>query len=112
MKPTQFESQTRRSADYRFLIFAPGVVENVTVPDWLRRDPHILDVGITAQPGDTIHPLRSTSDRAGFLVSTGETLDEAVQRADRACREILVRYTNGAANHAAELLEFQEFTHS
>src|SRR4051794_27791535 len=44
MKPTQFESQTRRSADYRFLIFAPGVVENVTVPDWLRRDPHILDV--------------------------------------------------------------------
>jgi biotin carboxylase len=112
MKPTQFEPQAWRAADYRFLIFPPGLVENITLPDWLRGDPQILDVGITLQAGDTIHPLRSTSDRAGFLVSTSETFDEAMQRADRGCREILVRYKDGVMRHAAELLEFQEFTHS
>jgi len=112
MKPTQFKPHARRAADYRFVILPPGMVEDVTVPEWLRRDPHILDIGLTVQPGDTIHALHSTSDRAGFLVSIGETLDEAVQRADRGCREILVRYKAGITHHAAELLEFQEFMHS
>jgi hypothetical protein len=64
------------------------------------------------QPGDEIRPLRSTSERAGFLVAVGETLSEAVERADRGCREILIRYVDGATRHAAELVEFRELAHS
>jgi hypothetical protein len=55
--------------------------------------------------------LRSTSDRAGFLVSTGDSLEEAVERANHACREILLRYEDGTTGHASELLEFQELAH-
>ena len=56
--------------------------------------------------------MRSTSDRAGFLVAVGETLPEAVERADRGCREILIRYADGTTRHAAELVEFRELAHS
>lgn len=112
MPPSQFMPSQRRGADYRFLIFVPGSVREVTIPDSVRRDPHIVDVGITIPPGEKIRALRSTSDRAGFLVSTADTLEEAVERADEACRNIIVRYEDGTTAHASELLEFQELAHS
>jgi biotin carboxylase len=112
MPPSQLEPSQRRGADYRFLIFAPGVVKEVTIPDAVRRDPQIVDVGITIQPGEMLHALRSTSDRAGFLVSTGDTLQEAVERANDACRKIVVHYEDGTIVHASDLLDFQELAHS
>ena len=112
MAPSLLETNSRRGADYRFLIFAPGVVESVSIPESVLRGRQFLDVGVTVRAGDEIHPLQSTSDRAGFLVATGETLEEAAECADRGCREILVRYKDGTARHAYELPEFRELTHS
>ncbi len=56
--------------------------------------------------------MRSTSERAGFLVAIGETLPDAVERADRGCREISIHYADGTTRHAAELVEFRELAHS
>jgi biotin carboxylase len=112
LPPSQFEPMLRRGADYRFLVFPPGIVERVRVPETLAVDGRLLDVGVTTQPGDEIRPLRSTSDRAGFLVAVGETLPEAVERADRGCREISIHYADGSTRHAAELVEFRELAHS
>jgi biotin carboxylase len=112
MPPNQFTRTSRRGADYRFLVFPPGVVERIEIPQTLVADGSVLDVGVTVQPGDEIRPLRSTSERAGFLVAVGETLQEAVARADRGCREILIRYADGTTRHAAELVEFRELAHS
>ena len=110
--PIGFEPKGCCGSDYRFLIFAPGVVESFTIPDALVHDPNILDVGVTIRPGDILHPLRSTSDRAGFLVATGKTLDEAVEIADRGCRQITARYQDGTTRHASELHDFRELAHS
>ena len=112
MSPSQFEPMHRRGADYRFLVFAPGVVKGIEIPDSLVQDCAVLDVGVTVQPGDEIRQLHNTSDRAGFLVATGETLQEAVERADRGCRQISIQYVDGSTRHAAELLEFRELAHS
>jgi biotin carboxylase len=112
MPPSQFAPTYRRGADYRFLVFPPGVVQRIDIPETLIADSKILDVGVTVQPGDEIRPLRSTSERAGFLVAVGETLQEAVARADRGCREILIRYDDGTTRHAAEIVEFRELAHS
>jgi len=109
--PRQFVPTSRRGADYRFLVFPPGIVEAIDILDKFDSDGTVLDVGVTVQAGDEIRPLRSTSERAGFLVAVGETLQQAVARADRGCREILIRYTDGSTRHAAELLEFQELAH-
>jgi len=108
MPPSQFTPAHHRGADYRFLIFAPGRVKRVEIPERLATDDNILDVGITVQPGDEIRSLRSTSERSGFLVATGETLQEAAANADRGCREISIEYADGTVRHAAELVEFRE----
>ena len=110
--PNQFVPKFRRGADYRFLVFAPGVVQRVEIPETLVADNGVLDVGVTVRPGDEIRPLRSTSERAGFLVAVGETLQNAVERADRGCREISIHYADGTARHASELPEFRELTRS
>jgi biotin carboxylase len=112
ISPSQFEPMHRRGADYRFLVFAPGIVREVEIPEALVANDDILDVGVTVQPGDEIRQLRSTSERVGFLVATGETLQEAVERADRGCHEISIRYADGTTRHASELVEFRELAHS
>jgi biotin carboxylase len=110
--PSQFEPTHRRGADYRFLVFPPGIVERVEIPETLTTKKGLLDVGVTVRSGDEIRALRSTSERAGFLVAVGETLPEAVERADCGCREISIHYADGSMHHAAELVEFRELAHS
>ncbi len=111
MAPLQFTPTATRGADYRFLVFPPGIVENIYIPGTFADDKSILDVAVTVQPGTTIGPLHSTSDRAGFLVTLGKNLEEAVACADRGCRQISIRYSDGTMRHAAELLVFHELTH-
>ncbi len=111
MPPSQFVPTHRRGADYRFLIFAPGPVQGIVVPDSVSGK-GVLDVGLTVRPGDEIRPLRSTSERAGFVVALGDTVEEAAELADRKCREILVQYADGSTRHASELVEFREMAHS
>ena len=112
LSPIQFVPASRRGADYRFLVFASGRVQGFEVPEALAADPGILDVGVTLRAGDELRRLRSTSERAGFLVAVGETLQEAADRADRGCRGISIRYADGTVRHASELGEFQELAHS
>lgn len=111
MSPRQFAPTRERGADYRFLVFPPGRVNRIVMPDVVGRE-GILDVGVTVQPGDEIRPLRSTAERAGFLVALGETLGDAAEIADRGCREIAIQYSDGTVKHAAELVEFQALAHS
>jgi biotin carboxylase len=112
MRPSRFTPLHERGADYRFLIFAPGRVERVNIPERLATNHNILDVGVTVQPGEEIRPLRSTSERSGFLVATGETLQAAAENADRGCREISIEYADGTIRHASELVAFRELAHS
>ena len=108
MAPNRFLLTQRQGADYRFLVFSPGVVENISIPQAMIDDPAILDVGVTVQAGDEIGELCTTADRAGFIVSLADTLDNAVVRADRGCREISIEYSDGTHEHARELHEFNE----
>jgi biotin carboxylase len=112
MSPSQFEPIYHHGADYRFLVFPPGVVKQVHIPETLAAAPGVLDAGVTVQAGDQIRPLHSTSERSGFLVATGETLQQAVERADRGCREISIDYEDGTTHHASQLAEFRELAHS
>ena len=112
VSPTQFSPLYSRGAEYRFLVFEQGMVDGIELPDSLLDNAGVLDVGMTVQPGQMIAPLRNTSDRSGFLVTIGRTLEEAATRADEICRQISIRYCDGSVHHAMELATFQEFAHS
>jgi hypothetical protein len=55
----------------------------------------VLDADVTARPGDTILPLQTTSDRAGFLAVIGENRKAAVRAADWVCGQVTLTYADG-----------------
>lgn len=103
--PSNFLPVRRQGADYRFIIFPPGRVASVCIPEEVFRHPGILDVGVTVQAGDEIQAVRSTSDRAGFVVTTARDAAEAAELADWACERIAVQYETGEVSCAMSLQE-------
>jgi biotin carboxylase len=104
----QFRPLRRSGADYRFLIFPPGKACHFEIPDAVRRCPEVLDVEILLKPGDDIHGVRTTTDRAGFVVTRGRDRASAVEVADWACKQISVTYEDGSVSSALPMTAFQE----
>jgi hypothetical protein len=95
MSPSQIEPTSSQGAEYRFLSFSPGTVAEIMLPDSLQEDPNIFDADLTVRVGDQIGPLRTTVDRAGFVVALGKSWEEAKMHADRACEQIAIRFRSG-----------------
>jgi biotin carboxylase len=90
----------RRGAEYRFLTFPPGTLAEAIIPEEVRAHPAVVDVDILVPPGGTLRDVQTGSDRAGFVVTIGETRDDAVRVADWAAGEIRVRYADGEVRRA------------
>jgi biotin carboxylase len=69
----------------RFLVAPPGVLESVEVPEGLEG---VEQVRIYREPGYVLTPLRRGSDRAGAVLVTGSSREEAVARAEAAADRI------------------------
>ena len=69
----------------RFLVAPAGVLQEVEVPEGL---PGVERVRIYREPGYVFTPLRRGSDRAGAVLVTGDSRDEALARADAAAERI------------------------
>ncbi|WP_220503867.1 serine O-acetyltransferase EpsC [Microbispora sp. H13382] len=72
--------QAHMGASVRSLVSEPGRVESVEgVADAAARD-GVLDVRVTAKPGDTVHALRDNWDRLGLVAVTGPDTAAAIRR--------------------------------
>ncbi|MFE3637047.1 ATP-grasp domain-containing protein [Streptomyces sp. NPDC059168] len=100
----------RAGASVRALVGRPGRVESVDgVEEALRQD-GVLDVRISAKPGDTVRPVRDNWDRLGLVAVAGHDTTAAVRRgAEVILDTIRVRLTHadGSAGMAyvAEVAE-------
>jgi biotin carboxylase len=65
----------------RFLVAPPGVFESVEVPAG-------IEARIYREPGYVFAPLRRGADRAGAVLMTGGSREEAVAAADTAAKRI------------------------
>ncbi|WP_406095227.1 ATP-grasp domain-containing protein [Streptomyces sp. NBC_01013] len=74
-----------------FVRAEPGRVVAVDGEDAATGLPGVCEVVVTAAPGDTVAPVRSSSDRVGYVIATGADSDEALGRARRAATAIVVR---------------------
>jgi biotin carboxylase len=110
MPPTQFLPPSKQGADYRFLLFPPGKMSKVIIPDIVKSHKNILDVGVTLQPGEDVRPLHSTSERVGFVVSVAKDRKGAVDIADWACLQIYVKYDDGSIAHPYALSQYKDDT--
>jgi biotin carboxylase len=75
----------------RFLVAPSGQLESVEGIDRVLAQEGILDARVYRRPGWIFGPLRRGGDRAGFVLATGDSRDDALTRADRAAD--LIRFS-------------------
>ena len=81
-----------RGCCYRFLTPPPGLLDSVHGVETVAAWPGVLDCAVTVAPGQAIRPVRVGGDRAGFVITGGETRADAERLADAAEREIRFGY--------------------
>jgi biotin carboxylase len=75
------EPQTLGACAYHFFVAPLGIIESISGMDEVLKHPAVIDGGLFLKPGDLVSKLQVGSDRAGFLVVTGNTPDEALDLA-------------------------------
>jgi biotin carboxylase len=75
----------------RFLVAPEGSVEAVDGIERAETSDGVAWVRVYRKPGDEIRPLRQGSDRAGAVLSVGESRKQALARARRAARRVRFR---------------------
>jgi biotin carboxylase len=83
----------------RFLVAPPGLLEAVEVPEGLEG---VERVRVYREPGHVFAPLRRGSDRAGAVLATGASREEALARADAAADRI--RFVTADAGRLSEAI--------
>jgi len=100
MAPVKFYPSQQKGAEYRFLVFPEGEVKNIVVEKALHDQKQIDDIVLSIKAGDIVKPVRTTSDRAGCVVTHGDTLKDAIDIANQACSQVKVEYTDGNISSA------------
>jgi biotin carboxylase len=78
----------------RFLVPPEGVLEEVEGAEEARVVEGVQDVRIYREPGHVFGPFQRGADRAGAVLATGESREQALERSAEATR--LIRFKVGA----------------
>ncbi|MCZ7456168.1 ATP-grasp domain-containing protein [Streptomyces sp. WMMC940] len=79
------------AAAIRFLVAEPGVVTSVTGTAEAAAAPGVIDVDVQVELGDTVHDLRWSEDRCGYVMARAEDTATAVRLAREAAARIVIR---------------------
>ncbi|HVJ41296.1 MAG TPA: ATP-grasp domain-containing protein [Dongiaceae bacterium] len=86
-----------------FLAFPPGSGTTLSIPDWVRRHPALLDIDARLPDDGRILPVRWTSQRSGYLGILADDGATARELAAAFARAIHVIYQNGEEHSAIGL---------
>lgn len=89
-QPPPLPQRAERGAAVRFLRVEPGEVTEVHGIDAAAAVPGVVHVSVALEPGDVVHPLRSSWDRAGSVTTCAGTPGDAVKAADDAVDQLRV----------------------
>ncbi len=79
-----------RGAAIRFIPGSAGVIRRITVDERVYSMEGIEEVSIYKKAGDRVRDTRSSNDRLGHVIATGDTPKEALERASKALSYISV----------------------
>lgn len=82
----------QRGAAIQFLQGSEGVLKDITVDEKVYQLEGIEEVILYKKAGDIVHETRSSNDRLGHVIATGETAEIALKRAKEALSYIHVQY--------------------
>jgi biotin carboxylase len=84
----------------RFLVAPPGTLESIEGLEQARAQEGIVDARVYRRPGWIFTPLRRGADRAGFVLATGSSREDALTKADQAAE--LIRFETADAEALVE----------
>lgn len=88
---TDAEPKTNKCIATRLLIYGPGVIKEIKTMDSLIGRNGIIDVVMRKGVGERQDEYKEKSDTCGWVITTGNTPDEAEENAARA-KELLANY--------------------
>jgi biotin carboxylase len=80
-----------RGVAIRYFFPAPGRVTAIEGADAFANTPWVHRLGFFVRPGDIVQPPTDHTRRAGFVITTGATRDEAVERAQSVAAAVRIR---------------------
>jgi biotin carboxylase len=100
IEPVGFLPKYQNGAEYRFIVFPEGKVNEISEINDFSNDKHIVDIVLNIKVGDILQIAKTTSDRLGCIVTTGDTLFDAKTKANSICKKITIHYENGTISNA------------
>jgi len=91
-RPQQLVPLYTRGCVYRFFAPKPGLVKRIEGLEEVRTWKDILDCEVLVGEGDEVRPVKTTSERTGFIIAGGETREQAISLADRAEQYVTFEY--------------------
>lgn len=70
-----------RGVATRYFFPKPGYVKAIRNFSAVEKLPWVHKLGFCVEPGEVIEPVTDHTKRAGFVITTGQTRNEAVERA-------------------------------
>ena len=81
VKVSELRPKWHRAAAQRYLFPAPGRVTRIVRPDGESKPDWLTRIELYVEPGMEIGPVTNHTQRAGYVITAGETREEAVRRA-------------------------------
>lgn len=97
----QWPEPRRHAAARSFFADRTGTLSALQGLDALEEDPSVVDVIVTARPGDRVEPANQCRSKAGFMLLSAPTADGLAYSVDRALRAISVELEPEARNELA-----------
>lgn len=88
--PADLEPRYLKNVCQRYYFPDPGTVTEVRVPGWAENDPQVGLCEVRVEEGDEIPPPTHHPARAGVVIVTGESREDARERARRLIEETVI----------------------
>ena len=90
-----FERKWNKGSAIRYFKAANGVIRSITGIDAAERSKGVCQVSVVHGVGESIGEIRSSNDRAGFIIASGKDADEAAETAENGLKSIIISVDKG-----------------
>lgn len=90
-----FERKWNKGSAIRYFKAANGVIRSITGIDTAERAKGVCQVSVVHGVGESIGEIRSSNDRAGFIIASGKDADEAAETAENGLKSIIISVDKG-----------------
>ncbi|GEP83658.1 carbamoyl-phosphate synthase L chain, ATP binding domain protein [Staphylococcus piscifermentans] len=72
----------------RYFQVSPGIVKDITVPEYIVEDENLVELEFNYSIGDKVDEVKSSANRFGYIICKGETTESAINLCEKFMSEI------------------------